>query len=96
MCHQRPERSFFFGCYQVPVCARCCGVAMGQLGAAVHMVLVGVSSPGVAFAGVGVMGIDWALQAVGLLESSNERRVVTGICGGLGFFELLGNFARAL
>ena len=29
-CHQLPERSFFFRQYQFPVCARCCGVLIGE------------------------------------------------------------------
>ena len=26
ICHQRPERSFFIGAHQLPVCARCTGI----------------------------------------------------------------------
>jgi|SoiMethySBSTD1v2_1073268.scaffolds.fasta_scaffold1261869_2 uncharacterized membrane protein len=36
ICHQRPERSFFFDGHQLPVCARCTGLylsgALGILG----------------------------------------------------------------
>ena len=36
ICHQRPERSFFWGDHQFPVCARCTGIylsaAAGLLG----------------------------------------------------------------
>jgi uncharacterized membrane protein len=36
ICHQRPERSFFWGGHQFPVCARCTGLylssAIGLLG----------------------------------------------------------------
>lgn len=36
ICHQRPERSFFWGAHQFPVCARCTGLylsaATGLLG----------------------------------------------------------------
>lgn len=28
ICHQRPERSFFWGVHQFPVCARCTGLYM--------------------------------------------------------------------
>jgi uncharacterized membrane protein len=35
ICHQIPERSFFWGAYQFPVCARCTGLyASGALGLA--------------------------------------------------------------
>ena len=29
ICHQRPERSFFFDGHQLPVCARCTGLYVG-------------------------------------------------------------------
>ena len=29
ICHQRPERSFFIGGQQLPVCARCTGLYLG-------------------------------------------------------------------
>ena len=36
ICHQRPERSFFWGAHQFPVCARCTGLyvsaALGMAG----------------------------------------------------------------
>jgi len=36
ICHQRPERSFFWGVHQFPVCARCTGIyvssAVGLVG----------------------------------------------------------------
>jgi uncharacterized membrane protein len=30
ICHQRPERSFFWGDHQFPVCARCTGLYLGS------------------------------------------------------------------
>ena len=36
VCHQRPERSFFLGSHQMPVCARCTGI---YIGAAVAVIL---------------------------------------------------------
>jgi Predicted membrane protein (DUF2085) len=37
VCHQRPERSFFIGSHQMPVCARCTGI---YVGAAVAVIVV--------------------------------------------------------
>ena len=31
ICHQRPERSFFWGAHQFPVCARCTGLYVSAL-----------------------------------------------------------------
>src|SRR5436190_17610406 len=30
ICHQRPERSFFWGVHQFPVCARCTGIYLSS------------------------------------------------------------------
>ena len=30
-CHQMPERSFFLGSYQFPLCARCTGIMLGRV-----------------------------------------------------------------
>ena len=31
-----------------------------------------------------VMGIDWFIQYINLLQSNNYRRIITGILGGIG------------
>lgn len=87
-CHQMPERSFFFKGKQFPVCARCTGVAIGQIAAiivgpfkvpikAIHCVLL-----------LSIMGLDWFVQEINLIKSTNIRRLITGICGGFGLFSL--------
>lgn len=83
-CHQRPDRSFFIGDYQFPVCARCTGVFLGQL-AAVIMLLSGRRVPAKAAAALlAVMGADWLAQKLEVLGSTNIRRLMTGIMGGIG------------
>ena len=83
-CHQRPDRSFFFGEYQFPVCARCTGVFLGQSAAAAAL-LCGKRVPAWAAAALLLtMGADWFVQYTGLRESTNPRRLVTGILGGAG------------
>lgn len=85
-CHQLPERSFFYQGKQFPVCARCCGVFLGQL-AAVLLFLCRrpLSGRSCGFL-LCVMGTDWSLQELGVRESTNWRRLLTGFCGGLGLF----------
>lgn len=37
---------------------------------------------------LGIMGIDWGIQEVGLKDSTNRRRFITGILGGFGMFNI--------
>jgi uncharacterized membrane protein len=85
-CHQLPERSFRIKAYTFPVCARCTGVALGQV-LAVFVFLFGLSVPPILSVGLlTVMGIDWSIQKIGWMESTNMRRLLTGLCGGFGVF----------
>ncbi len=95
-CHQRADRSFFYKGWQFPVCARCTGVFIGQILSCV--VLLKKNRPvKTAFAGCAVMFIDWLLQELGIKESTNKRRLVTGVLGGFGFsFICLCMFKKAI
>ena len=81
-CHQRADRSFFIGQWQFPVCARCTGVLTG------HILSLAIArkriSPWAAVCLCEVMLADWVLQALKIKGSTNTRRLVTGIAGGLG------------
>lgn len=80
-CHQRTDRSFFLHGRQFPLCARCTGAAIGQLTGILvfpfyHMPV------NLCVILCGMMLIDWLLQRLGILESTNLRRLLTGIgCG---------------
>lgn len=87
-CHQLPERSFFYHGKQFPVCARCTGVTLGQAGAILAAALKIPVSFGLSVFLLAVMGADWCLQAFRIRESTNPRRLITGICGGFGLFSL--------
>lgn len=86
-CHRIPERSFFFKGHQFPVCARCTGVAIGQLVAIFVNILISVPLS-VAIILLGIMGIDWGIQEIGLKKSTNLRRLITGFLGGFGLFSI--------
>lgn len=86
-CHRIPERSFFYKGHQFPVCARCIGVCIGQLSAIIYGILKEVPLS-ISAALLGVMGIDWGIQELGIKESTNVRRFTTGICGGFGLFSI--------
>lgn len=80
-CHQMPERSFFYKGYQFPVCARCTGVIIGQILGAISFFLLVLPNRTVGFLCF-MMFLDWWLQRVGLLQSTNLRRLITGLlCG---------------
>lgn len=76
-CHQRPERSFFLGGYQLPLCARCCGMLLGQA--------AGLCSAFACRIPVSVCGIlmlpmaaDGLIQLLTDYRSTNPRRFLTG------------------
>ena len=80
-CHQKPEKSLFLRGYQFPVCARCTGVFIGNIGAIIGYFIYIPYYP-LLIAGCGFLFIDWWLQFLNILESTNIRRVITGTIGG--------------
>ena len=82
-CHQLPERSFFIKGYQFPVCARCTGVLIEYSACLICHFLFGTKLT-VCLAGCLVMFADWYIQYLGIKESTNIRRLITGIMGGYG------------
>ena len=82
-CHQRADRSFFVGGHQLPVCARCTGIAAGQLVGAV--VATAVKPPFLLSALLIIpCAIDGGLQLITGRNSNNLRRLATGFFAGLG------------
>lgn len=95
-CHQRPDRSFFYHGKQFPVCARCTGAFVGHCLALILFCFKILLSPVVCIVMLTTMGIDWGIQEVGIKESTNRRRFVTGILGGLGLYSLYCRAIRAV
>lgn len=87
-CHQLPERSFFFRQYQFPVCARCCGVLVGESLAIITAAKKVTIRPEISLLAAETMFLDWFMQNTGKLESTNARRFVSGILGGFGCWSL--------
>lgn len=83
-CHQMEERSFHFKGYQFPVCARCTGVFLGEI-IAILLLLLGIKiNIFMSIALLLIMGFDWFIQYIKLLQSTNIRRLITGTLAGLG------------
>lgn len=89
LCHQMPERSFFGGGVQLPVCARDTGIYVGF---AVSLAVIGLVHRGERprgfayplawlFSGafVGFMAWDGVTSYAGLRDSDNALRLLTGL-----------------
>lgn len=87
-CHQLAERSFFYKGKQFPVCARCTGVFFGHMTAIILFFCNKQICLKYSISLMSVMGLDWGLQEIGLIESTNKRRLLTGFCGGLGLYSI--------
>lgn len=83
-CHQKPERSFFIHGYQMPVCARCTGVFLGYAAALCCAFTGRLKVTWLSVSGLLAMLCDWSVQALKIKESTNTRRLITGISGGFG------------
>lgn len=94
-CHQRADRSFSIKGYQFPVCARCTGVLIGYVLAIPCYISLGTSIV-LCVMLAGTMFVDWLLQYKKVLESTNVRRLITGICGGYGVLSAQLLFVRTI
>ena len=82
-CHQMPERSFFLNGYQLPLCARCTGILIGNLFGLflspllkfrLHNSLLMIP-----------LIMDGSIQYFTTYKSNNIKRLITGILYGYSF-----------
>lgn len=104
VCHQMPERSFLIDGIQTPLCARCTTIEAGFLFGWLFLIVFRRKKGNQPFSLVCILlaalcfvpiGIDGGGSYIGLFESSNFRRVVTGALAGVGLpalFLLVANF----
>lgn len=85
-CHQIPERCFCIKGYTFPLCARCTGVFIGQTSFFLLFLFHIRPALTVCLLALSIMGIDWGLQYIKILPSTNMRRFFSGISGGYGVF----------
>ena len=106
ICHRIPERSFFIGNHQFPVCARCTGFYIGFIFYFIYAYFfyVNYNLELISFALILLMpaAIDGTTQLFEMRISNNKLRFITGLFGGLGleikfkaikFFMLLNYFS---
>ena len=93
MCHQMPERSFFYKGSQLPVCARCCGVWFGQFVSLMYlMIMQNVITISISIVLCIPSLVDWTIQNFfWKIESNNIRRLITGILLGIGYLSIILN-----
>ncbi|MBQ6825277.1 MAG: DUF2085 domain-containing protein [Clostridia bacterium] len=86
-CHQIPERSFYYKDKQFPICARCTGAFLGYfIGAVTYNFLHVPLWISVAFCII--MFVDWLLQKINIMQSTNIRRLITGTLCGFGIIQI--------
>ena len=77
------------------MCARCTGVAIGQIFSIIFALLIEFPISISIFL-LSIMGIDWGLQEFKIKESNNYRRLFTGILGGFGLFSIYANIIKKI
>ena len=88
LCHQRPDRSFFYKGHQFPLCARCTGLVIGTIFYVTYSFLIPIHYSYHLLLLSIVLHIpyiaDGTTQYLGLRESNNTLRFVTGFIGAIG------------
>jgi len=83
ICHQMPERSFYLGTSQLPVCARCLGIYAGMAAGTIVGRLMRVQMTGAAprrwlVAGAVPTVVTVAAEWAGVWQTSNIARALAG------------------
>ena len=96
-CHQMSQRSFSAYGYQFPLCARCTGILIGEL-AVVFLLLMGYRlSARAALHWMLPMIADGSIQLFcARYESTNARRLITGMLFGIALGFLLFQIINAV
>jgi uncharacterized membrane protein len=96
ICHQTPERSFYFAGYPLAVCARCTGLYVGFAAAvSFYPVITSLKRTHAPerkwlFIAAAPLAIDFALGFLGVWENSHLSRFLTGaLLGAVSVFFIL-------
>lgn len=88
-CHQLPERSYFIKGYQLPVCARCEGMILGELFSIILIITgIRITLP-ICVSMLTPLIIDGSIQYKTSYNSNNLKRIFTGIFFGVGFIYII-------
>lgn len=83
-CHQLPERSFTIRGKPMTFCARCFGASVGHLFSFILFCVGLLPSFRICLFFMLVILGDWSLQKWFGIMSTNSRRFLTGVIGGIG------------
>jgi len=87
LCHQRAERSFFINGNQMPFCSRCTAIWLGFTVGLGLMIFLKIELTEkfllLILLGIIPIGIDGMGQQIGLWDSTNIMRVITGLLVGV-------------
>jgi uncharacterized membrane protein len=98
LCHQLPERSFFIGGLQMPVCARDVGTYVGFMAVLIAFVVLARYQNGklpdkviitVAAVGLAFYAFDAFSSYLGFRSTTNDIRLISGLAFGSGISMLL-------
>ncbi len=82
-----PERSFFVGGYQFPLCARCTGILVGHI---IGLILLPIHVFGLIWGLLMIpMVLDGGIQYLTSYRSNNIRRFLTGLLYGVSFISFI-------
>lgn len=82
-CHRLPERSFFYKGHQFPICARCTGILLGYIIGILYLIFLNNLGLIIEFSLIIPLLIDGIGQYLGYFQSTNTRRLITGILAGI-------------
>ena len=88
-CHRMPERSFFFRGHKFPICARCTGILIGYIIGILYLIFYNKLGYIFELLLMVPLLIDGIGQYRGYFVSTNIRRLITGILGGISLICLL-------
>lgn len=88
-CHQMPERSFFICGYQMPICARCTGIIIGEIALIIFVIVSSLLSLLNGIVLTLPLIFDGTLQLKTRYTSTNLKRLLSGTLFGFGFFNTL-------
>lgn len=83
-CHQLKERSFHYRGKQMFVCSRCFGILFGYIILSPILFFLGLKIGFYSIILLVPLVFDGLLQYFKILKSTNFRRLVTGLIGGIG------------
>lgn len=92
-CHGRADRSFSFHGKLFPICARCTGELCGILFGIPLFFLFGIPDLPLTVILLIPLVLDGTIQQIGIWESNQIRRLLTGIWFGLGLISVMGHIA---